>query len=139
MPKTDKTIIQILKVEDAKLGSNVDCVGKDMIGVLSQTTTKTTPKENDQAVYDLGVCSNTAGTLNEDIDANQIKIKFEVMLLEHANVTEGAKFWVGAGVVANPSMVWVGQIQMTTELPNPHRPKLILSLTRTETSAPDEG
>ena len=108
MPKAnDQPIIGIRSLEVSNIGANIGGLNKGAKVDLRATTGFT--NYPDQAVLNLGVGVN----INEstaDVPDNQVNLRFVALLTEHPNVTNGSTFWVGAGVVGKPKMVWVGQI-----------------------------
>ena len=122
MPKTVKQpIIAIRDFKVLSIGSNLIVENPAPITNSRQTTQESLL--TDQSILDLGMTHNT-GLTTDNVDANKVKLQFTAYLNDHNNVTDGAKFWIGAGVIGRPKMVWVGQIQITanvtTNEPKPH-------------------
>ena len=107
MPKANgQPIISISSFTVSKIGANIDGLNA---GAKADLRTTTSFSYKDQAVLNLGIGVN----INEstaDVPDNQVNLEFVALLTEHPNVTNGSTFWVGAGVVGKPKMVWVGQI-----------------------------
>eukprot|EP00111_Clytia_hemisphaerica_P018515 TCONS_00054793-protein len=120
MPKTeDRPIASITEFGVESVGSNLNVATNSPSPTDRQTTSD--KSLTDQSVINLGQTSNK-GSTTDDVDANKIKIKFTAYFNDHSNVTEGAAFWIGAGVIARPKMVWVGQVKLTTTLKTPSVP-----------------
>ena len=120
MPKTeDRPIASITEFEVESVGNNLNVATSSPTPTDRQTTLD--KKLTDQSVINLGQTYNT-GTSTDDTDDNKIKIRFTAYFNDHSNVTEGAAFWIGAGVIARPKMVWVGQVKLTTTLKTPSVP-----------------
>ena len=119
---SNKSIYHISSVDEAVIGSNVE-------GLNTSARPKLISSQNDAinnfAIYDLGIGVNTKQNLTNPT-ADTISIQFNVLLLDHNNVTNGSSQWVGAGLVGKPYMIWVGQISMTTIVPVDSRPWLYL-------------
>lgn len=122
--------MQILSIA-YEVGSNIKQSGTTnaVIKNLPRYFNTSDDKEsNDQAVIDLGKVANTASDV-KNTSVNQIKVKVTVLVNEVANLTNGAIFKVGAGVIGMPRMVWVGQIDTTVEIASNDQPKLELNHT----------
>lgn len=120
MPKTQEApIAAISQFQVESIGSNIEVDNPLAVGVYRKTTDE--KRLVDQAVLDLGHGKNTDSTKVNEID-NTIKIKFTAYINDHANVTQGASFWIGAGVIGRPKMVWVGQFKIITTLSTPSIP-----------------
>lgn len=128
MPKTEEApIASITSFQVDSIGSNVK-VGNTS-PVFTNRTTTNEKRLADQAVIDLGQGQNDDINVVGDVDANKIKITFTAYINDHPNVTEGASFWIGAGVIGRPKMVWVGQFKITTTLVTPAIPFPSMDLT----------
>ncbi len=114
------SIFNILSVENAIIGSNIQGLNQNAVPLLKSSHNDAI---NNLAIYDLGTAINTSPDVSTS-DANKIKLSFEVMLNDHANVTNGSYYWVGAGLVGTPNMIWVGQISMLADVPTDSRPRL---------------
>ena len=121
MPKTqDFPIASITNFQLVSKGNNIEVENNNVSPTNKNTTDET--KLTDQSVIDLGQAYNTNMSNSERIDDNKIKLTFTAYINDHANVTEGASFWIGAGVIGQPKMVWVGQFKMITTLSSPSIP-----------------
>ena len=121
MPKTqDSPIGSIRQFEVVSIGDHISVEHSPPIKTNRSTTAD--KRLIDQSVIDLGQSLDIKPVANHDNDKNKIKVKFTVYVNDHSNVTEGANFWIGAGVIGRPKMVWVGQIKLTTTLSTPSVP-----------------
>lgn len=78
-------------------------------------------------VLDLGTATNNASS---DIDSpdNEIRVKFQAILNDNRNISNASSYWVGAGVLGKPKMVWIGQIKINTYFPEDSKPLLDIDL-----------
>ena len=107
------------------VGSNIQNLSTNALPVLKNTTTLDQFK--DQAVFDLGIAYNE---VNSDADSpdNRIDIEFEVVLNDFANVSNASSYWVGAGILGKPMMIWVGQINVDTFVKEGAQPLIDINL-----------
>lgn len=80
------------------------------------------PKLYDRATIDFGPVENIAG--DADSQDNKIMLEFEIIVNDHANVTNGSKQWVGVGVRGGKRMMWIGDIALIADVPDDRRPVL---------------
>ena len=118
---SNQSVFHISSVEQAVIGSNVKGLNASAKPRLISSQNNGI---NNFAIYDLGIGINVNESSNPIDDT--ISIKFNVILLDHNNVTNGSSHWVGAGLVGKPYMIWVGQISMTAIVPIDSRPWLNL-------------
>ena len=120
---SNRSVFHISSVEQAIIGSNIQGLNSS---ARPQLISSQNNGINNFAIYDLGIGLNVNST-STNATADTISIKFNVILLDHNNVTNGTTQWVGAGLVGKPYMIWVGQISMTMIVPVDSRPWLHLS------------
>jgi len=126
MPKTEeRPIMTIREFKVLNIGGNLNVTTPNPVPSNRQTTQDTSLI--DQSIMDLGIAYNT-GTNTDNTDTNKVKLQFTAYLNDHTNVTDGAKFWVGARVIARQKMVWVGQIEITAQV-NETEPKPQVDMT----------
>lgn len=80
------------------------------------------PKLYDRGVIDFGLVENDVG--NADHPDNKIMMEFEIIVNDHANVTNGSKHWVGVGVRGGKRMMWIGDVALIADVPVDRRPVL---------------
>jgi len=80
------------------------------------------PKLHDRGKIDFGTVESTVGDV--DHPDNKIMLEFEIIVNDHANVTNGSKHWVGVGVRGGKRMMWVGDFALIAEVPLDRRPIL---------------
>lgn len=114
------SVFHIVTVHDAVIGENIKGLNASAKPVFVSTAKNGI---NNAAIYDLGIATNLNAT-SADNTKDTISFKFDVILLDNNNVTNGTTQWVGAGLVSKPKMIWVGQIEMTTIVPVDSRPWL---------------
>ena len=109
-------------------------VGKNInnSAALSQTTTQLNSTVGDQKLYDrgtinFGMVENTVG--DADHPDNKIMLEFEIIVNDHANVTNGSKHWVGVGVRGGKRMMWIGDVALIADVPDDRRPILQVEAT----------
>ena len=117
MSVTDFRIISI--------GSNLK--DADSSAQFNNRSTTSYPELPDQGVINLGHVKNPTSNVNDD--TNKIKLEFTAYMNDFPNVTDGAKFWVGAGVIGRPKMVWVGQIQVEASVSTNTAPGVDINVT----------
>lgn len=93
----------------------------------SSNTTKLTPSANDSlnviAFFDFG--NVTRATFE---NSTEIKIDFEVQVMNHAKIVNGGTQWVSVGVEYKDESVWVSQMAVKTINPASSRPDLKVEL-----------
>eukprot|EP00794_Sanderia_malayensis_P007243 gene7243-8051_t len=120
---SNASIYHIESVGKATIGSNIQGLDSSAQPILKSSNNDGI---NNLAIYDLGIGINTNADTSTS-DANKVKLSFDVILVDHQNLTNGTSlFWVGAGLVGKPSMIWVGQIKMSPVIPIDSRPRLSL-------------
>ena len=109
-------------------------VGKNINNnaVLSQVraqlnSTVGDPKLHDRGTIDFGTVESTVGNANHP--DNKIMMEFEIIVNDHANVTNGSKHWVGVGVRGGKRMMWIGDVALIADVPLDRRPVLQVSAT----------
>lgn len=109
-------------------------VGKNINNnaALSQMTAQLTstvgePKLYDRGTIDFGTVENTVGDV--DHPDNKIMLEFEIVVNDHANVTNGTKHWVGVGVRGGKRMMWIGDVALIADVPVDRRPILQVQAT----------
>lgn len=126
MPKgNNEPIMSITDFRIISTGSNL--VGVDNSAKFNNRSTTDYPELPDQGVINLGHVKNPLSDVNDD--TNKIKMEFTAYLNDFQNVTDGAKFWVGAGVIGRPKMVWVGQIQIEAKVTPNSDPNVAINMT----------
>lgn len=114
------SVFHISSVERAEIGENIIGLNSSAKPVFISSQNNGI---NNAAVYDLGI-GNDSQSFSGNLTKNIITVKFDVILLDNANVTNASVHWVGAGLVGKPKMIWVGQIMMTAIVPIDSRPWL---------------
>ena len=80
------------------------------------------PKLYDRGTIDFGTVESDVG--NADHPDNKIMMEFEIIVNDHANVTNASKHWVGVGVRGGKRMMWIGDVALIADVPNDRRPVL---------------
>lgn len=126
LPKAGgKPIMTILSFEVVHKGANIRGINANNKPVYRSTTNIT--GMYDQAVLDLGTGTNTNVDTSDSPD-NQLTLTFRAILNDYANVTNSSSYWVGAGVIGKPKMVWVGQIKMKTYIKENCKPLMNIGM-----------
>ena len=114
----------------------VNSVGKNIQNhtALSKVTANLSstvgePKLYDRGVLDFGTVGNEYGVA--DHPDNKIAMEFEIIVNDHANVTNRSKHWVGVGVRGGKRMMWIGDVALIADVPLSRRPVLQVSATCT--------
>ena len=107
------SIFHIVSLEKAIIGSNIKGLNLNAQPII---TSSNNDNISNLAVYDLGIGNNTAES-TASIPDNTIELKFKILLNDHQNLTNGSSHWIGAGLVAKPKMIWVGQLTVITIVP----------------------
>lgn len=112
----------------------VNSVGKNIANNSALTNVKAQlnstvgdQKLYDRGTLDFGVVENVVG--DADHPDNMIMMEFEIIVNDHANVTNGSKHWVGVGVRGGKRMMWVGDVALIADVPLDRRPVLQVSAT----------
>lgn len=114
-------VMAILSHEVVSIGSNIMGLNSSATATFVTTTSHTSLK--DQAIINLGTGINElSSTTNSPV--NQIKLRFESIVVENSNITNGSTYWVGAGVIGKPKMVWIGQVAIKTYISSNRRPNV---------------
>ena len=122
LPKANgQPIMSLLSFAVDHFGQNIVGVNKSAIPTYFNTTGVV--GMYDQAVLNLGIGENTAAS-RDDIDDNKINLRFKAIVNDYSNITNDSTYWVGAGVIGKPKMVWVGQIKVKTYVANDAKPTL---------------
>ena len=87
------------------------------------------PKLHDRGSIDFGKVESTVG--DNDHPDNKIVVEFEIIVNDHANVTNGSKHWVGVGVRGGQRMMWIGDVALIADVPVFRRPILQVEATCT--------
>lgn len=109
-------------------------VGKNINNnvALGQKTAQLSSTVGDAKLYDRGMIDfdkveNIVGQL--DHPDNKIMLEFEIIVNDHANVTNGTKHWVGVGVRGGSRMMWIGDVALIADVPVDRRPILQVQAT----------
>lgn len=114
-------VMAILSYEVVSIGSNIMGLNSSATATFVTTTNHTSLK--DQAIINLGTGINElSSTTNSPV--NQIKLRFESIVVENSNITNGSTYWVGAGVIGKPKMVWIGQVAIKPYISSNRRPNV---------------
>lgn len=124
LPVNGTSIMSLVSLEVKSVGKNiVNESGIDFSSVkatLNSTVGDT--KLHDRGSIDFGEVVNKNGDL--DAPENKIEIEFEIVVNDHANVTNGSKHWVGVGVRGGKRMMWIGDVALIADVPQDRRPIL---------------
>lgn len=124
LPVNGTSIMSLVSLEVKSVGKNiVNESGIDFSSVkatLNSTVGDT--KLHDRGSIDFGEVVNNKG--DSDAPENKIEIEFEIVVNDHANVTNGSKHWVGVGVRGGKRMMWIGDVALIADVPQDRRPIL---------------
>ena len=111
----------IMRFTEAKYSS----VNKHLTSSVNTTTMTSSANDglNDIAFFELGNI-----TRSPSVNNTEIKIDFEVQLLNHANITNGGAQWVSVGAEYISQSVWASQMTIKTISTAVSRPDLKVSL-----------
>ena len=111
----------IMRLTEAKYSS----VSEHLTSSVNTTTMTSSAKGglNDIAFFELGNITRSPSVKN-----TEIKIDFEVQLLNHANITNGGAQWVSVGAEYINQSVWAAQMAIKTINTAASRPDLKVSL-----------
>ena len=111
----------IMRLTEAKYSS----VSEHLTSSVNTTTMTSSAKDglNDIAFFELGNI-----TRSPSVNNTEIKIDFEVQLLNHANITNGGAQWVSVGAEYINQSVWAAQMAIKTINTAVSRPDLKVSL-----------
>ncbi|KAL9974032.1 hypothetical protein ACROYT_G020561 [Oculina patagonica] len=127
LPVNETSIMSLVSLRVVQVGTNI----KNNTA-LSQITAQLTSTVGDQKLYDrgtidFGTVENTIGTV--DHPDNKIMLEFEIVVNDHAHVTNGSKHWVGVGVRGGKRMMWIGDVALIADVPVDRRPILQVQAT----------
>ena len=111
----------IMRLTEAKYSS----VSEHLTSSVNTTTMTSSANDglNDIAFFELGNI-----TRSPSVNNTEIKIDFEVQLLNHANITNGGAQWVSVGAEYINQSVWAAQMAIKTINTAVSRPDLKVSL-----------
>lgn len=120
-------------------GSNIKQSINDAVIILNSTVNHT--KYFDRATFNIGNISNKdlSSPALTDLQDNAITIKFQVILEDHKYISNGTKYWLGVGIPAGASMVWIGQIAFMADIPVIRRPRVLISPSTNGTTSMVQG
>ena len=110
-----------MRLTEAKYSS----VSEHLTSSVNTTTMTSSANDglNDIAFFELGNI-----TRSPSVNSTEIKIDFEVQLLNHANITNGGAQWVRVGAEYINQSVWAAQLPIKTINTVVSRPDLKVSL-----------
>ena len=111
------TCLKVLSV-----GTNIANHNEKKAASVELNSTVGDPKLYDRATIDFGLVENSKG--DSDSQDNKIMLEFEIIVNDHANVTNGSKHWVGVGVRGGKRMMWIGDVALIADVPDDRRPVL---------------
>lgn len=118
----ETSIMSLVSLEVVSVGKNIknNAALSQKMAELSSTVGDL--KLHDRGTIDFGTVESTVG--NVDQPDNKIMLQFEIVVNDHANVTNGSKHWVGVGVRGGKRMMWIGDIALIAHVPVDRRPIL---------------
>ena len=118
----ETSIMSLVSLQVVSVGKNIknNSALSQMKAELSSTVGD--PKLHDRGKIDFGTVESTVGDL--DHPDNKIMMEFEIVVNDHANVTNGSKHWVGVGVRGGKRMMWIGDVALIADVPLDRRPIL---------------
>ncbi|PFX24679.1 uncharacterized protein LOC111331343 [Stylophora pistillata] len=122
LPVNGTSIMSLVSLEVKSVGNNI--ANNNNLSKVKAVLNSTVgdPKLHDRGSIDFGEVANIAGDL--DAPENKIEIEFEIVVNDHANVTNGSKHWVGVGVRGGKRMMWIGDVALIADVPQDRRPIL---------------
>lgn len=118
----ETSIMSLVSLQVISVGKNIknNTALSQMTAQLSSTVGD--PKLHDRGKIDFGTVESTVGDVNQP--DNKIMLEFEIIVNDHANVTNGSKHWVGVGVRGGKRMMWIGDVALIADVPVDRRPIL---------------
>lgn len=127
LPVNKTSIMSLVSLKVNSVGKNI-ANNSALTNVKAQlNSTVGDQKLYDRGTLDFGVVENVVG--DADHPDNKIMMEFEIIVNDHANVTNGSKHWVGVGVRGGKRMMWVGDVALIADVPQDRRPVLQVSAT----------
>ena len=120
LPVHETSIMSLTHLKVLSVGKNIDNHTKAASVELNSTVGD--QKLYDRATIDFGLVKNSDG--DSDSQDNKIMLEFEIIVNDHANVTNGSKHWVGVGVRGGKRMMWIGDVALIADVPDDRRPVL---------------
>lgn len=122
LPVNETSIMSLVSLQVVGVGKNIknNAALSQMTAQLSSTVGD--PKLHDRGKIDFGTVESTVGDV--DHPDNKIMLEFEIIVNDHANVTNGSKHWVGVGVRGGKRMMWIGDFALIADVPVDRRPIL---------------
>jgi len=122
LPVNETSIMSLISFKVNSVGKNI----KNHLA-LGQVTPQLSSTVGDLNLFDR--CTIDFGTVESDVgDANhpdnKIMMEFDIIVNDHANVTNGSKHWVGVGVRGGKRMMWIGDVALIADVPPYRRPVL---------------
>ncbi|CAH3026162.1 unnamed protein product [Porites evermanni] len=125
LPVNETSIMSLTYLKVLSVGTNIDNHNNLKAASIELNSTVGDPKLYDRATIDFGLVENSAG--DSDSQDNKIMLEFEIIVNDHANVTNGSKHWVGVGVRGGKRMMWIGDVALIADVPDDRRPVLQVS------------
>lgn len=122
LPVNETSIMSLVSLQVISVGKNIknNTALSQMTAQLSSTVGD--PKLHDRGKIDFGTVESTVGDVDQP--DNKIMLEFEIIVNDHANVTNGSKHWVGVGVRGGKRMMWIGDVALIADVPVDRRPIL---------------
>ena len=127
LPVNESSIMSLVSLQVVQVGKNIK-----NNSALSKMTAKLSSTVGDTKLYDRGTIDfGTVENTNGDVDHpdNKIMVEFEIIVNDHANVTNGSKHWVGVGVRGGKRMMWISEFALIADVPVDRRPILQVQAT----------
>lgn len=122
LPVHETSIMSLTDLKVLSVGTNIANHTNLKAASVELNSTVGDPKLYDRATIDFGLVQNSAG--DSDSQDNKIMLEFEIIVNDHANVTNGSKHWVGVGVRGGKRMMWIGDVALIADVPDDRRPVL---------------
>ena len=122
LPVNETSIMSLISFKVNSVGKNIKNNSALSKVTAQLNSTVGDPKLYDRGVIDFGLVENEVG--NVDHPDNKIMMEFEIIVNDHANVTNGSKHWVGVGVRGGKRMMWIGDVALIADVPVDRRPVL---------------
>lgn len=118
----ETSIMSLVSLQVISVGKNIknNTALSQMTAQLSSTVGDS--KLHDRGKIDFGTVESTVGDVDQP--DNKIMLEFEIIVNDHANVTNGSKHWVGVGVRGGKRMMWIGDVALIADVPVDRRPIL---------------
>ncbi|EDO37882.1 predicted protein [Nematostella vectensis] len=121
-PVNGSAVFSLTDLSSVTVGSNIDNYASLATKQFTMRSTTNDTAYFDRANLDLGNVQSTQGATPSAL--NEISFTFCVVLNDHPLITDGSKHWVGVGVKGGPSMMWIGEIGVTADVPVDRKPVL---------------